>query len=48
MSRIIIVSIEIENRRPYPVTKRLPRGSLVEVADPHHVHSMRWLRGTTR
>jgi len=34
MRNEIIVTLEIENRKSHPVTKRVPRGSLVEIADP--------------
>lgn len=27
--------MKIRNRRPYPVTKKIPRGQIVEVADPN-------------
>jgi len=35
MRTVIIVEMKIRNRRPYPVTKKISRGSIVEVADPN-------------
>jgi hypothetical protein len=42
MGTIIIIDIKVRNRRSYPVTKKIPRGSIVEVSDPNapYQHAM--------
>ncbi len=31
---VIVVELDIRNRRPYPVTKKVSRGTIIEIADP--------------
>lgn len=35
MNTAIIVQLDILNRRSFPVTKRVPRGTIIEVSDPN-------------